>query len=59
MLYHSIENKILVKIKPKRDSRLQKKNRAELDFFCNRGQNSRLFFVFFGLKSLNFLTFDI
>ena len=50
---HSIENKILVKIRPKRDTRLQK-NRAELDFSCNRGQNSRLFFIFFGLNGLNF-----
>ena len=43
---HSIENKILVKIKPERDTRLQK-NRAELDFSCNRGQNSRLFSFLF------------
>ena len=50
---HSIENKILVKIKPKRDTRLQK-NRAELDFSCNRGQNSRLFSFFFCLNGLNF-----
>ena len=50
---HSIENKILVKIKPKRDTRLQK-NRAELDFSCNRGQNSRLFSIFLRLNGLNF-----
>ena len=54
---HSIENKILVKIKPKRDTRLQK-NRVELDFSCNRGQNSRLF-SFFLLKWVKFLTFNI
>ena len=30
-------------------ARLQK-NGAELDFFCNRGQNSHLFFKFFGLN---------
>ena len=51
---HSIENKILVKMKAKRDTRLQKKNRAELDFSCNRGQNSRLFSFLGGLNGLNF-----
>ena len=35
------------------------KNRAELDFFCNIGQNSRLFFQFFGLKRVKCLTFNI
>ena len=49
--FHSIENKILVKIKPKRDTKLQKK--IEQSSF-NLGQNSRLFFHFFGLKGLNF-----
>ena len=55
---HSIENKMLVKIKPKRDTRLQK-SRAELDFSCNRDQNSRLFSIFFLLKWVKFLTFNI
>ena len=43
---HSIENKILVKIKPKRDTRLQK-NRAELDFLATVVKIPA-FFQFFG-----------
>ena len=50
---HSIENKILVK--SSQNSTLGcKKIRAELDFSCNRGQNSRLFSIFFWLNGLNF-----
>ena len=41
---HSIENKIWVKIKLKRDTGLHKKNWVELDLSCNLGQNSCLVF---------------
>ena len=54
---HSIDNQIVVKIKLKRDTRLQKK-RAELDFSCNPSKNSALF-QFFGLKRVKCLTFNI
>ena len=44
--FHSIENNILVKIKPKRDTRLQKKNRAEVDFFATVVKIPAFFFNF-------------
>ena len=54
---HLIENIILVIIKPKRDTRLQK-NRAELDFFATVVKIPA-FYHFFGLKRVKFLPFDI
>ena len=52
-----IENKILVIIKPKRDTRLHK-NRAELDFFATVVKIPS-FYHFFGLKNVKFLPFNI
>ena len=51
--FHSIENFFLVKIKPKRDTRLQKKKRAELDF-CATVVKIPSFFQFFCLNGFNF-----
>ena len=44
---HSIENKILVKIKPKRDTRLQKKS-SRARFFLATVVKIPAFFQFFG-----------
>ena len=55
--FHSIENKILVKIEPKRDTRLQKKNRAQLDFFATVVKIPAFFH--FLLKWVKFLTLNI
>ena len=49
---HSIENKILVKIKLKCDTGLHK-NGAELDFFGTVVKIPALVSFFFGLKGLN------
>ena len=49
--FHSIENNILFQIKPKRDTRLQKKNRVDLDFFATVVKIPA-FFHFLGLKGL-------
>ena len=50
---HSIENQILVKIKLKRDTKLQKTSSRARFFSCNLGQISCLFSIF-RLKSLTF-----
>ena len=55
---HSIENKILVKIKPKRDTRLQKKS-SRARFFLQSWSKFPPFFNFFLLKWVKFLTFNI
>ena len=55
---HSIENKILVKIKPKRDTRLQKKS-SRARFFLQPWSKFPTFFSFFLLKWVKFLTFNI
>ena len=55
---HSIENKILVKIKPKRDTRLQKKS-SRARFFLQPWSKFPPFFNFFEVKWVKFLTFNI
>ena len=50
---HSIENKILVKIKPKRDTRLQKKS-SRARFFLQPWSKFPPFFNCFCLNGLNF-----
>ena len=55
---HSIENKILVKIKPKSDTRLQKKS-SRARFFLQPWSKFPPFFNFFLLKWVKFLTFNI
>ena len=55
---HSIENKILVKIKPKRDTRLQKKS-SRARFFLQPWSKFPPFFNFFLVKWVKFLTFNI
>ena len=50
---HSIENKILVKIKPKRDTRLQKKIEQSSIFLATVVKIPD-FFHFFCLNGLNF-----
>ena len=42
---HSKENQILVKIKLKRDTRLQNKNRAQLDFFATLVHGHQIMFT--------------
>ena len=51
---HSIENKILVKIRPKRDTRLQKKIEQSSIFLATVVKIPALFFIFFCLNGLNF-----
>ena len=55
---HSIENKILIKIKPKRDTRLQNKS-SRARFFLQPWSKFPPFFNFFGVKWVKFLTFNI
>ena len=55
---HSIENKILVKIKPKSDTRLQKKI-EQSSIFLATVVKIPAFFHFFLLKWVKFLTFNI
>ena len=56
--FHSIENKILVKIKPKRDTWLQKKS-SRARFFLQPWSKFPPFFQFFWLIRVKFLTFNI
>ena len=51
---HSIENKILVKIKPKRDTRLQKKIEQSSIFLATVVKIPAFFQFFGGLNGLNF-----
>ena len=55
---HSIENKILLKIRPKRDTRLQKKS-SRARFFLQPWSKFPPFFQFFWLKWVKSLTFNI
>ena len=52
--FHSIENKIVVKIKTERDTRLQKKKSNRARFFLQPP-----FLFIFGLKGLNFELLNI
>ena len=54
----SIENKILVSIKPKRDTRLQQKIEQSLIFLATVVKIPA-FFLFYLLKGVKFLTFNI
>ena len=55
--FHSMENKILVK--SSQNATLGcKKNRAELEGFCNRGKKNPPFFLFLH-KRFKFITFNI
>ena len=55
---HSIENKFLVKIKPKRDTRLQKKI-EQSSIFLATVVKIPAFFHFFSLQWVKFLTFNV